>query len=137
MKIEPTDTDREAAGLFRVEVRMRAFTEFARGTVINADPMDDGTLCVTIVGEGAYEAMGLPVAIDTDDPATVGVMLAQVDAAAQDVAVSIVDRLHSLPDDDGRRFMVIVEHDGTHTTVFGPTRGAALVAAMRALKGAK
>lgn len=136
MKTTPTDLDREAARLFRIEVRMRAFTEFARGTVINADPMDDGTICVTLVGEGTYEALGRPVAIDADDPATAGQMLAQVEAMRPGQAVSIVDRLRSLPGEDERRFAVLVEHDGAQTVATGPTRGAALVAAMKALKGA-
>ena len=111
---------------------MRAWTEFARGTVINADPMDDGTICVTLVGEGTYEALGRTVAIDTDDNPTVGQMLAQVEAARPGQAVSIVDRMHTLPGDTERRFAVLVEHDGTQTVATGPTRGAALVAARRA-----
>lgn len=132
MKTTPTKTDREAARLFRVQLRMRAWTEFARGTVINADPMDDGTICVTLVGEGTYEALGRTVAIDTDDLPTVGAMLAQVEAIRPGQAVSIVDRLHSLPGDAERRFAVLVEHDGAQTVATGPTRGAALVAARRA-----
>lgn len=123
MKTEPTDIDREAARLFRIEVRMRAFTEFARGTVINADQMNDGTICVTLVGDGTYEALGRPIAIDTDDPATVGCMLAQVEAAAGPV-VLIWDAWK-----DGMTHYVVRYLDKWS----GPTRGAALVAAKRAL----
>ena len=137
MKTTPAPIDIEAARLFRVQLRMRAWTEFARGTVINADPMDDGTICVTLVGEGTYEALGRPVAIDTDDLPTVGAMLAQVEANRPGQAVSIVDRLHSLPGDAERRFAVLAEHDGTQTVATGPTRGAALVAAKRALAEAQ
>ena len=71
-----------------------------------------------------------------DEPATVGCMLAQVEAMRPGQAVSIVDRLCSLPGEDERRFAVLVEHDGAQTVATGPTRGAALVAAMKALEGA-
>ncbi len=75
---------------------------------------------------------GHPFAIDTDDPATAGQMLAQVEAMRPGQAVSIVDRMRSLPGEDERRFAVLVEHDGAQTVATGPTRGAALVAARRA-----
>jgi len=137
MKTKPTDMDHEAARLFRVEARMRAFTEFARGTVICLDSMSDGTGCVTLVGEGTYEALGRPVAIDTDDPSTVGCMLAQVEQSRPGFAVSIIDRLATLPDEPDRRFAVLsANKPGVQEMVTGPTRGAALVAAMKALKGA-
>ena len=134
MKTAPTETDREAARLFEPAPGMRAWRTTGvgmmsdPGMVIEVDP-------ATAPHGGIRTERGwswLPVcAIDADDPATVGVMLAQVEAVRPGQAVSIVDRLHSLPGEDERRFAVLVEHDGTQTVATGPTRGAALVAARR------
>jgi len=63
-------------------------------------------------------------AIDTDDPATVGVMLAQVDA----MAGGHVDTW-------ARGTVHGVDSRDEESLGCGPTRGAALVAAMRALRG--
>ena len=135
MKTAPTETDREAARLFEPAPGMRAWRTTGvgmmsdPGMVIEVDP-------ATAPHGGIRTERGwswLPVcAIDTDDPAIVGCMLAQVEAVRPGQAVSIVDRLHSLPGDAERRFAVLVEHDGTQTVATGPTRGAALVAARRA-----
>ena len=74
-----------------------------------------------------------PEALDTDDAATVGAMLAKLEHGGR--AVSISDRRVSLPGDDARRFMVLVDlPDGGQVTATGPTRGAALVAVARMLR---
>ena len=71
-------------------------------------------------------------AIDTDDPATVGCMLAQVEAEAQ----ASVELWHC-PDDPPEESGVVFIRARDFASYPGPTRGAALVAAMRAIKGAK
>ena len=118
MKTEPTETDREAGRAFVPWPAMRVMwtTNSKRW-----ERIADGTAHT-----------GHPFAIDTDDPATAGQMLAQVGAMRPGQAVSIVDRMRSLPGEDERRFAVLVEHDGAQTVATGPTRGAALVAARRA-----
>ena len=145
MKTEPTDLDREAAGLFTLAPGGRAWCRIeCAEVVLRFLAKDPVTLHAHAYAEGLdmhlTESLAHSfhvAAFDTDDPATVGVMLAQVEAAVPNAAVTIVDRLHSLPGDVERRFMVIVECNGTQTTATGSTRGAALVAAMRAVKGAK
>lgn len=119
MKTAPTEIDRKAGRAF---VPWHAMRVMWTATSTRWERTADGTAHT-----------GHPFAIDTDDPATVGQMLAQVEAVRPGQAVSIVDRLHSLPGDAERRFAVLVEHDGTQTVAAGPTRGAALVAAKRAL----
>lgn len=138
MKAVPTETDREAARLFEPAPGMR---------IILSDRLFGGLWArVSVTGErmaGCYE-VGVDTwdawaeewqrmdAIDTDDPATAGQMLVQVESMRPGQAVSIVDRMRSLPGEDERRFAVLVEHDGAQTVATGPTRGAALVAARRA-----
>lgn len=136
MKTEHADIDREAAGLFTAAPGMRAWSMFCHGRVQAASAAPDGIVHATLSGDGSYEALAFAVALDTDDPATVGCMLAQVEASAPGLAVSVADRRHNLPGDSDRRFLVLVDHaEGHQTTATGPTRGAALVAAMRKLKG--
>ena len=118
MKTTPTETDREAARLF--DANCQGLRAYLAGV---------GWCIVSTVRDSFRVGAD---AIDTDDPATVGVILAQVEAIRPGQAVSIVDRVHSLPGEDERRFAVLVEHDGTQTVATGPTRGAALVAARRA-----
>ena len=112
MKTEPTETDRLAAQLFAPAGGMRAAWRGERNGVRPVwERLRDGS-----------EAT--PDFYDTDDPATVGCMLAQVeDATGDGIPVEVYSLAlgvwqTSLP---GRG---------------GPTRGAALVAAMKALKGA-
>jgi hypothetical protein len=136
VKTTPTPIDREAAELFSAAPGMRACNADGEwGRFAEAD------WAGAVLLHRRFDSMALHgahiVAIDADDMPTVGAMLAQVEAAVPGAAVSIADRLHSLPGHDERRFMVIVEHNGTQTTATGPTRGAALVAARRALKGEK
>lgn len=119
MKTTPTETDREAG---RVFVPLPAMCVMWTATSKRWERVADGTAHT-----------GHPFAIDADDPATAGQMLAQVEAMRPRQAVSIVDRLRSLPGEDERRFAVMVEYDGAQTVATGPTRGAALVAAKRAL----
>ena len=126
MKIEPTEIDLAAANVFMPQhgmVIMDRFSDWWRSKRVDDSFMED------------FGGDPLPPgnAIDTEDPATVGQMLAQVEALRPGQAVSIVDRLRSLPGEDERRFAVMVEHDGAQTVATGPTRGAALVAAMRAI----
>lgn len=143
--MKPTPIDREAADLFTLTIGMRAWCRIEGAEVVLQFLAKDP---VTLHAHAYAEGLRLHLteslahsfyvaAFDTDDPATVGCMLAQVESSVPGAAVSIADRMHSLPCEDERRSMVIVEHNGTQTTATGPTRGAALVAAMRALKGAK
>lgn len=111
MKITPTETDRLAAQLFAPAGGMRAAWRGERGGVRPVwERLRDGS-----------EAT--PDFYDTDDPATVGVMLAQVEATAGPV-VLIWDAWK-----DGMTHYVVRYLDKW----CGPTRGAALVAAKRAL----
>ena len=126
MKTTPTDIDRKAARLFTPAPGMRVWQTAEARTigprrVIEVDENDIKT-------EGGWSR--LPIcAIDTDDPATVGCMLAQV----EDVAGYPVDAWsHSRH--AGTEFE-IDRYDGA-TLGSGPTRGAALVEAMRAMKTA-
>lgn len=128
MKTEPTDIDREAARLFVPAPGMRVWF------------LHDGTPSRILNGAGAarWERGGSDFAVetsgplgldalDTDDPATVGCMLAQVEDAAGTDDVS-VEKLRPY----GRGFAVFIR--GSYSHAPGPTKGAALVAAMRALK---
>ena len=120
MKTTPTDIDRKAARMFTPAPGMRVWQTAEARTigprrVIEVDENDIKT-------EGGWSR--LPIcAIDTDDPATVGCMLAQVEAAAGAV-VLIWDAWK-----DGMTHYVVRYLDKWS----GPTRGAALVAAKRAL----
>lgn len=116
MKTEPTDTDCEAARLFVCVDGMRAGWCHTNITVV---PPRNRCIWERICYDGAE-----PDALDTDDPATVGAMLAQVeDAAGEPVNVA----RHSCHD-----YLVwACDPPGA----YGWTRGAALVAAMRAIKG--
>ena len=129
MKTTPTPIDCEAATLFACVDGMRAAWSYRSVTSV---PPRERWMWERVTSDGKE-----PDAIDTDDNPTAGEMLAQVESAVPGAAVSIADRLHSIPGDDERRFMVIVECNGTQTTATGPTRSAALVAAMRAFKVAK
>jgi hypothetical protein len=131
--MKPTPIDREAAGLFSAAPGMRACNADGEwGRLAEAD------WAGAVLFHRWFDSMALHsthiVAIDANDNPTVGEMLAQVEAAVPRAAVSIFDRRHSLPGHDERRFMVIVARKGTQATATGPTRGAALVAAMRAIK---
>ena len=130
MKTAPADIDREAARLFRVEVRMRAFTEHGRGTVIDVEPCGTGADYVSLVGESDREVFDHVVAIDTDDPATVGVMLAQVRAASGQPYLHVVA---SDPDPDGAVWWSVPRRFAGRSAL-SRTEGAALVAVMRALR---
>jgi len=121
MKTAPTETDREAGRTFVPWPAMRVMWT---ATSRRWERIADGTAHT-----------GHPFAIDADDMATVGQMLSQAEAMRPGQAVSIVDRLHSLQGEDERRFMVMVEIRCEFRVATGPTCGAALVAAMKALKG--
>ena len=131
MKTEPTETDREVARLFTLAPGMRVFNADA-GWARLAEAAWAGTTLTHWASDSMAVDGARVDAIDADDPATTGQMLAQVEAMRPGQAVSIVDRLRSLPGEDERRFAVLVEHDGAQTVATGPTRGAALVAARRA-----
>lgn len=132
MKDNPTDVDRDAARLFAS----------APGAVIWRDINNKvvGPHRVVDLQKGGVQTVNgwswFPVvAIDTDDPATAGVMLAQVEAKKHEI-LSAGDRTPvdvwwawAGPHDLG--FQVVFEDEVLGK---GPTRGAALVAAMRFLK---
>ena len=107
MKAEPTDIDREAARLFAPAPGMRSW--------LHCDGVPSRILSDSPITRWA---------IDTDDPATVGCMLAQVEDAAGE-SVEMV------------RYSCLAEAVWTcgPPGATGRTRGAALVAAMRVLKG--
>lgn len=115
MKTEPTDIDREAAGLFKCVDGMRAGWCY---TSVTSVPPKNRCIWERICSDDK-----VPDALDTDDPATVGCMLAQVEALAGPV-VLIWDAWK-----DGITHYVVRYLDKWS----GPTRGAALVAAKRAL----
>ena len=140
MKIAPTDLDREAARLFNAVPRMRAWF---------AEPGADARACTvldvsTLPGEWdpgkprrwvAWEALAGAcgwvraewlTALDTDDGPTQGAMLAQVETAAGEPVDLWAHSRHAEVEYEVDRY------DGA-TLGSGPTRGAALVAAKRAL----
>jgi hypothetical protein len=139
MKTQPTDIDRKAAELFISARRMRVWIRGPIGdipvTVVSDTRFNGDSQCVRDGGNGGVHSGALseswhwipwpPVAIDTDDPATVGCMLAQVEAAVGD---GVPVEMHRI---SGRWWQTDAPGEG------GPTRGAALVAAMRKLKGVK
>ena len=140
MKTEPTDLDRRAAQLFVPRRGMRVwFTEPGAEeracTVLEFSPSrcnwDAKQPRAWVAWDGSGGACGwvrlaYASAIDTDDPATVGCMLAQVETEAGPVSMTW-DRWS-----DGQEHYVIRYGDRWR----GPTRATALVAAMRALKPA-
>ena len=132
MKTEPTDIDREAARLFVPAPGMRVWF------------LHDGTPSRILNGAGAarWERGGSDFAVetsgplgldalDTDDPATVGCMLAQVETVAGkpiDTWMSTKGPMPELP---------YAVESGPYVTIGrGATRGHALLAAMRGLKRA-
>ena len=117
MKTEPTDIDREAAQLFVAAPGMRvAYASHVNGR-------EKFEWCR--VRDGARGVYGTPYAIDTDDPATVGCIHVQVEQAE---GLGMTVEVYSLP---GGWFGTGCPGEG------GRTRGAALVSAMRAIKGEK
>ena len=119
MKTEPTAIDREAAQLFSPAGGMRAGCGGERNGVRPVwERLRDGS-----------EAT--PDFYDTDDPATVGCMLAQVETVAGkplDTWMSTKGPMPELP---------YAVESGPYVTIGrGATRGHALLAAMRGLKRA-
>lgn len=134
MKTEPRDIDREAARLFIPVAGMRVWFihDWTPSRILNGAGMarwERGGSDFAVETSGP---LGLD-AIDTDDPATVGCMLAQVEAAyAEDLHVVWI----RFPTEGDAGWVVqpadwSMSLDGIG---FDLTRGAALVAAMRALK---
>lgn len=142
MKTTPTETDREAASNFVASPGMRVWWRYKRTKreivgQVNPDIRDGrptGMMVVFDRGSSALMCDAEVTAIDTDDPATVGVMLAQVEQLA--TLDDIMDRWPDVAGDD--RWMLIATVHETQDTVrlFAPTLGALMVAAMKALKGA-
>lgn len=135
MKTEPTDLDREAATLFRPAPGMRLLTKDGNAfrVVVNANG-DLWTCCECCVVPDTLQLDPDDVyAFDADDDATKGVMLAQVRDATPQIG-------HRPPTTDsdingvGRRMWCVHNVDGARF-LWCETEGAALVAAMRALKG--
>lgn len=125
MKAEPTDVDREAAHLFVPAPGMRVFMARARwletGRIIASDDAEHWVVCESNV---SVLLSTRPDAVDTDDPATVGCMLAQVEDAAGEPVEMVRYSFHAYA-------VWTCNLPGA----YGWTRGAALVAAMRVLKG--
>ena len=137
MKTEPTDIDREAARLFNPAPGMR---------VILADRLFGGlwarvaTASPSLIS-GCYEAgcdtwdASIPFvqlsAVDTDDPATVGAMLAQLRAAVPGFGCDMAHVRPMPTSAEMNRMAVIIRR--MVPTYCGATEGAALVGAMRAL----
>ncbi len=137
MKTQPTEIDREGVQLFtpapgmHVAYSLRGSVEWGRCIMTEAGMKlcSEHWTAHTVVGVSI-------VAIDTDDMPTCGAMLEQVEAAAGHRCMvacgSDVDR-------NGPYSWVVRKWTGHDidrmtTTPFGATRGAAMVAAMRALK---
>lgn len=117
VKARPSELDREAAHLFSPAPGVRAWVHgaWARGV---PSTLDDSTV---FLPEGSSYGLirGAAEAFDTDDPATVGVMLVQVEQAE---GLGLAVEVYSLP---GGEFGTSCPGEG------GPTRGSALVAAIR------
>lgn len=143
MKSAPTDLDRDAARFFTP-----APGSLALYRVGIAGPDRWLRMCEDMVDSGMYSH---PMALDADDPATAGCMLAQVRDKVG--AHAVVWQWHRRVDGDADAFSVILtpnrealqrgfwcrplmEHDETDPNPKSPTEGAALVAAMKKLKAA-
>jgi hypothetical protein len=124
MKTAPAPTDRKAATLFVCADGMRAAWSYRSVTSV---PPRERWAWERVTRDGKE-----PDAIDTDDGPTVGAMLAQVEAAS-----SCSVELWHCPDDPPEESSVVFIRALGFATWKGPTHGAALVAAMRALKEAK
>jgi len=139
MKINPTGIDREAATLFAPAPGMRVHVGDAQDdALVRVDwcrvaesTWAGGLLLHRLSSSQALASCVDIIAIDTDDPATAGVMLSQVEAT------------HGSPVDVVWRWKTAgtieyvaewCEGDSFVDTAAGPTRGAALVAAMRKFK---
>lgn len=131
IKAQPGELDREAARLFSPAPGVRAWVHgaWARGV---PSTLDDSTV---FLPEGSSYGLvrGAAEAFDTDDSATVGVMLAQVEAACSKpvdllwrrTCAGCVEYVAEWFDPVSRRIK----------TPPGHTRGAALAAAMRQFNG--
>jgi len=142
MKTAPTETDREAARLFALAPGMRAWCRIEGAEVVarilGKDP-------VTMHAHAYAEALGMhlteslahnfdPAAIDSDDPASVGCMAAQVEQLA--TLDDIMDRWPDVAGDDRWMLIATVHETQDAVRLFAPTLGALVVAAMKVLKGA-
>lgn len=151
MKTEPTDIDREAARLFNVAQGMRCLRRCfvivkpaAHGRAECVESQPSWTVAVNVqgdrwgfaiesgakVGRRAESLESSPpmhnvLALDTDDPATVGCMLAQVSAVQAAFVSPFV----------GGGYRVELRLDSR--SFDADSLGAALVAAMRAIKAKK
>lgn len=152
MKLVPTDLDREAARLFNAVPRMRAWfaepgADARACTVLDVSTLpgewDPGKPRRWVAWEGCNGACGWVraewlTALDTDDGPTQGAMLAQVESAAgADCAVTHGTMVE--PAGELKWKVRMAKGFDLHVlgNVFGPTRGAALVAAKRALAAAE
>ena len=133
MKTEPTDIDREAARLFTPAEGMRIILEdrlyggeWARISVAGAK-MSGCYERGSHTWDACCDTLKRCFAIDTDDPATVGVMLAQVRATYRDPSMTT----STYRDGDDTRWWVM--HPPCSPTR-ERTEGAALVSVMRALR---
>ncbi len=143
MKDEPTELDREAAIFFKPARGMRVRTTYEPrewGIVLFYAADEDGLWpdAAAWTPGGANTRVHLferIEALDTDDPATVGAMLSQFEGATGER----VDLMWGWRNVGGSVEYVSQwqQGDGTIHVHLGPTRGAALVAAMKALKVAK
>lgn len=129
-KTMPVEFDSAATRLFSPAPGVRAWVHgvWARGV---PSTLDDSTV---FLPEGSSYGLvrGAVEALDTDDPATVGVMLSQVEAACGKPVDLLWRRTRA-----GDVEYVVEWFDPPSRLIKtppGPTRGAALVAAMRQLK---
>lgn len=131
MSPTPTTIDREAARLFTPAPGMAVFDMHGKRARI-AEAAWAGRALMHLAADSLPSDVLIASAVDTDDPATIGVMLAQVEAAS-----SCSVELWHCPDDPPEESSVVFIRALGFATWKGPTHGAALVAAMRAIKGAK
>jgi hypothetical protein len=132
VKPAPTPIDREAATLFQAVAGMRACNAGGEwGRLAEAD------WAGAVLLHRRFDSMALHGAhidaIDTDDPATVGCMLAQV-READGGPMGFIRPHRENPWSGEPPEFAYSQSDGM-ARHFGPTTGAALVAAMRALRG--
>lgn len=132
MKTEPTDLDRQAAQLFTAAPGMRVWnSEGGWGRLAEA------VWAGAVLAHWTFDSMadhGARIdAIDTDDPPTQGAMLAQVREADGGPMGFIRPHRENPWSGDPPEF-AYSQSDGM-ARHFGPTTGAALVTAMREIKG--
>lgn len=135
MKTTPTELDREAAGLFKTAPGVRAWRTFGHDWV---RIMNEDWCAVDVYDAWVSDyAVAHLSALDTDDPATMGCMLAQVEEAEEfgDSCVWMEPDTDVSGVANGRWLVKRLDgFGGVEMLADEVSKSAAIVSAMRSLK---